>query len=371
MKILIIEDDADIRHSLQELLQCNQHEVLAAACGAEGIKLAETQPDLIFCDIGMPGMDGYEVIAAIHRLPNCVDIPFIYLTARADRDDQRRAMNLGADDFITKPFYEKDILEAIAARIRCRQPLRERIAALVTARRCVARANWSHELMTPLNGVLGGLQLIEAEAERIRPEELKDLLGLIRSGAERQYALARQLVLYFELEQRKATPASATAARCTGSEWIATGAAAAAALHHQQRNADLTVQCDPVELPLDGMYLSAAVTELVDNAFRFSRPGQRVTVTGAGDDSCYRIVVADQGPGMTEALREAIGPFVQFRAGGGAQRGLGLGLAIARSVAELSGGSFSLQSNPVGGLLVAIDLPCALPPCARETSRAG
>jgi len=118
MKILIIEDEEDIRQTLQDLLEIHGHTLLAAAEGREGLKLAEERPDLILCDINMPGMNGYEVVAAIQQLPHCRDIPFIFLTAMADRAAQRRGMELGADDYLTKPCSERELLEAIAARVR-------------------------------------------------------------------------------------------------------------------------------------------------------------------------------------------------------------------------------------------------------------
>lgn len=107
-------------------------------------------------------------------------MPFIFLTAPADRADRRSGMDLGADDYITKPFTERDILDAIAARGTRQRTLRGRIEELIEKRRREESANWSHELMTPLNGVLGGLELIEMEGGSVSPAELKDRLGLIR-----------------------------------------------------------------------------------------------------------------------------------------------------------------------------------------------
>jgi CheY-like chemotaxis protein len=119
--------------------------------------LAAEQPDLILCDIGMPGMNGYQVITAIKALPAGQDIPFVFLTAWADREHQRQGMTLGADDYITKPFTQSDILDAIAARMQRLRPLRERILALLADRRVVAQANWANELLPPFNGIMGGL----------------------------------------------------------------------------------------------------------------------------------------------------------------------------------------------------------------------
>lgn len=356
MNILIIEDEPAIRETLQELLELNGHTVLVAADGLRGVELAREGPEFILCDVGLPGIDGYRVITEVRKLPQCRDIPFIFLTARAERDDQRRGMALGADDYITKPFTERDIMDAIAARVSRQQPLRERLEQLLAERRTVFTANWSHELMTPLNGVLGGLELIEQEAENIKPGELRDLLSLIRSGAERQQALSNKLMLYYELESVLAKPERPPAAYLSGLPAIKDGAGQAA--RQEGRTADVRIDCAPGRLPMPPVYAGRAVAELVGNACRFSRPGQPVVVTGTLQDGHYRIEVADRGSGMTEEQCARFGPFIQFGRDKREQQGLGLGLAIAASTARLAGGRLVLAPRTDGpGLRATLELP--------------
>ena len=357
MKILIIEDDLTIRENLHDLLELYGHAVLAAHNGVEGIKLAENDPDLILCDISMPGMGGFDVIAAVRKLPKGRDIPFIFLTAMANRADQRLGMSLGADDYITKPFTEVEIIAAIAARVRRLRPLRERVEELVAERRFVVDANWSHELMTPLCGVLGGLELIEAEADTIQPGELKTLLGLIRVGAERQHALAKKLVLFFGLERLKATVPPKPFLYNDAAAAITAGAVQAAM--EEKRFDDLIVRCDSGSVPVGEANLIAAVSELVSNACRFSKKDQPVRVTGTREGPRYEIEIIDQGIGMTAEQRASVAAFTQFERQEREQQGLGLGLVIARSVAELSGGQLTLEDGPgFRGLTAVIDLPC-------------
>jgi CheY-like chemotaxis protein len=255
MKILIIEDESAIRDTLREILELNRYTVIAAADGPAGVKLAEQSPDLIFCDIGLPGMDGFQVLTAIRALPTGRDLPFVVLTARADRSDQRHGMALGADDYITKPFTEREIIDTIQARVRRQQPLRDRLAQLLDERRSELGAQWSHELMTPLNGVLGGLELIEGEADTIDPSELKELLGLIRAGAERQHALSRKLVLFYELERLRASPPAKTPRGCVP-DALTTGTQRAAKA--EKRPDDASVRAEPGFVALDAAHLAAA-----------------------------------------------------------------------------------------------------------------
>lgn len=126
MKILIIEDEPLARENISLILQMEGYETRAAANGAEGIRIAlEERPDLILCDITMPEADGHEVLRAVRAAPEAASTPFIFLTARSDRRDLRDGMNLGADDYLTKPASASDILCAITARLE-REKLRPR-----------------------------------------------------------------------------------------------------------------------------------------------------------------------------------------------------------------------------------------------------
>ena len=117
--ILVIEDQPQIQANIREILELSNFSVMTAGSGQAGLKLAgETRPDLIICDIIMPGLDGYEVLAALRQQPTTAQIPLIFLTARSDRADVRRGMELGADDYLTKPLEPTELLRAVEARLR-------------------------------------------------------------------------------------------------------------------------------------------------------------------------------------------------------------------------------------------------------------
>ncbi len=122
--ILIIEDEDLARKNLALILGMEGYRALTAADGREGIAVAlNEKPDLIVCDITMPGADGLTVLAAVRKNPGTSATPFIFLTARSDRADLRSGMNLGADDYLTKPAAASEVLAAIAARFE-RETLR-------------------------------------------------------------------------------------------------------------------------------------------------------------------------------------------------------------------------------------------------------
>lgn len=118
-KILIVEDNAAVRENLEEILELSDYDVTTAENGKRGVELAKrVKPDLIICDIMMPDLDGYGVLRILSKKPETAAIPFIFLTAKADKSDFRKGMNLGADDYITKPFEEDDLLQAIETRLK-------------------------------------------------------------------------------------------------------------------------------------------------------------------------------------------------------------------------------------------------------------
>ena len=116
--ILLIEDDAVLRENTTELLELSNYKVISVSNGKTGIYEAKHNlPDIIVCDIMMPELDGYSVIKTLSKLDITKHIPFIFLSAKTERQDVRKGMNLGADDYITKPFSEEELVSAIESRL--------------------------------------------------------------------------------------------------------------------------------------------------------------------------------------------------------------------------------------------------------------
>jgi EAL domain-containing protein (putative c-di-GMP-specific phosphodiesterase class I) len=126
-KILVIENEMLVRENLLELLEAESFVVIPAANGREGVEMAiAQQPDLILCDIMMPELDGYQVLKALRQHPLTTTIPFIFLTAKVAKADFRQGMELGADDYLTKPFTRQELLGAIASRLAKQNSMRSR-----------------------------------------------------------------------------------------------------------------------------------------------------------------------------------------------------------------------------------------------------
>ncbi len=118
-KILVIEDEPEMRRNITALLRYHDYKPIEAENGRVGVELAKREkPDLILCDVMMPELDGHGVLQALHQNPELALIPFIFLTARGEKDDLRNGMNLGADDYLTKPVPNAELVRAIEARLR-------------------------------------------------------------------------------------------------------------------------------------------------------------------------------------------------------------------------------------------------------------
>jgi len=125
-KILIIEDNDEVRENLEEILDLYGYDTETAENGKVGVEKAlNNPPDLILCDIMMPELDGFGTLNILGRKPATADVPFVFLTAKSEKEDFRRGMNLGADDYVTKPFYKDELLQVIETRLRKSERLKK------------------------------------------------------------------------------------------------------------------------------------------------------------------------------------------------------------------------------------------------------
>lgn len=124
--ILLIEDNQEVRENTAEILELANYKVLTAENGKIGVDLAKKEnPDLIICDVMMPELDGFGVLHVLGKSPETASIPFIFLTAKSEKEDMRKGMNLGADDYLTKPFDDLELLDAVEIRLKKNEILKE------------------------------------------------------------------------------------------------------------------------------------------------------------------------------------------------------------------------------------------------------
>lgn len=354
LRILVVDDEPQMRDTLELMLTHYGHQVELAEDGHHALALASQEPDLILCDVNMPGQNGYAVLEAIRRNPRLQETPFIFLTGLHDRRSMRQGMALGADDYLTKPFTIEELNSAIAACYRKHASVRHRLRQLAEARRSAGHAAWSHELLTPIHGVMGFAAMLEEEADTITRDELRWMAKGIRKSGERQLALARKILRHHELARCRDDGRTEPGSGRSGVLADAARAAATAA----GRPLDVVIECADALVAVAPSWLETIGFELVENACKFSPAGTPVVVRGSIAGSSFRFEVRDGGRGMTAEERTAIAPFRQFNREKNEQQGLGLGLSLVQEVAVLTGGALRLSPGVGGaGLHVLVELP--------------
>jgi len=359
--ILIVDDDEMIRTAIAAILEGTGYEVEEAENGLQGLeRVAVSKPDLIICDVNMAKMDGYEMLEQLQQDPATAMIPFLFLTGYADHQHFRRGMKLGADDYLLKPITHDELLGAVEKR------LQKQAAFLASTKRKMdeLRASISlalpHELRTPLHGILGFCNLL-LEEKNLSPEDVADFATRIQKSAERLQRLIENFLIYAQLELLASDQTQLEALRKAQTDDVGKVVEVVAkqkALHYQRVN-DLRFQSQPAAAQISPEYLTRLVEETIDNAFKFSARGTPVHVTLRASEGNCRLAVTDQGRGMTaEQLRE-IGAYMQFNRKMFEQQGSGLGLSIARRLAELHGGNAKIESTVGTGTTVTVTLPLA------------
>ncbi|MGV8119047.1 MAG: response regulator [Candidatus Xenobiia bacterium LiM19] len=358
--VLVIEDDAVLRNNIMDMLAIEGFSVRNASNGRDGIELAKSHhPDLIICDIMMPGIDGYGVLEELHRSPATAAIPFIFLTAKAELSDVRKGMEHGADDYITKPFTFNTLLNSVRARVAKNDAIKHRIQQDID-RLCTCIAlSLPHEVRTALNGILGASSLLIEQADSYGGDELHNLYELIHSSATRLNRLVENYLCYAELEiaVRDSKLGSYYRSFCSEATSSLITTIAEARAERDRRSSDLHLELKGHSCSMKESHFVKIVEELVDNAFKYSKARSPVKVSTSCSDGFLELAVFNIGHGMTDEQVRSIGAFIQFDRTVFEQQGTGLGLVIVKRIAELYGGSLHLDSSPVESMRAVVKIP--------------
>src|SRR5258705_323781 len=361
-KVLIVDDTEEIRIIISESLNLFGFVTLTAGDGTGGVEMARKHnPDLIICDINMPNMDGYATLTALREEESTATIPFIFLSGASDKINMRRGMELGADDYLTKPFTHKELMAAVNARLDKQADLQRQSEKKLDELRGNITMALPHELRTPLNGILGLASIMIDDYANMPPAEVLESAKYIHESALRLHRLIENFLLHSQIElmasEKKKIETASNSAPLPVEQIIPDLARKVAARF--KRDADLLVEIPPGVLLIPADHFKKIVEELIDNAFKFSDKGKTVRVSSSMSDNNFLLAIADQGRGMTREQISTVGPHMQFERKTFEQQGSGLGLVIAKRLTELLGGQFMIESNL--GLGTTIRVSFAMP----------
>ncbi len=363
--ILVVEDDMHLMEGIRDILEINDYHVLTAANGAAGLDVLETQPrppDLIVSDIMMPRMDGYDFFHAVRAREHWVAIPFIFLTAKGERDDIKRGKSMGAEDYVVKPFDADELLVAVSAKLKRRKELDAIRQTEVSNIKHNILTILNHEYRTPLTYIVAYADMLERDADELSVSDMRAFLHGLNAGANRLRRLVENFILLVELETGAADRTFA---------WRATTLTNYLALlrmvehkyldlaEEQGFHIQVSVEDNLPPIRADVEYLNAALECLVDNAIKFSiREGSVIHLRAYDADTQVCLSVSDQGRGIPDHEKENIfQSFYQIDRERFEDQGAGAGLAIVRGIVRLHGGSVTVDSEYGEGSTFTLALP--------------
>ncbi|KAB2842187.1 MAG: hybrid sensor histidine kinase/response regulator [Melioribacteraceae bacterium] len=347
-KIVLIEDDHLLSENLAELLTENGYEVIPATNGKEGIKIVKSQiPDLVISDVVLPGSSGLEVKRTLNKDPLVSTIPFIFLSARSDIQDVRKGMELGADDYVIKPFTNEQLLSSIKIRLNKNEIFKKHNKELTKS----IAFSLPHEFNNPLISILGYSEIIEDTCEKNKLENAEELIKysrIINAAGKELLGLIKRFLLVIKLETIFSDPEeinkyNENGAKFSMSSYIKNFISKLSVEKYENRviiqdNAENSL------LKISEEDFEIVVSELIDNAFKFGIKNTEIFITESVEDKFYCLLIKNYGRGMTREQIAQIGLFQQFEREKYEQRGSGIGLVIAKKLVELNKGYLRIES---------------------------
>jgi len=364
VRLLIIEDEQGIRENIQELLEAKGYVVRTAANGKQGVLEAiDFRPTLIVCDIMMPKMDGFKVLEYVRKTAIIQNTPFIFLTAKIDKNELRHGLELGADDYITKPFTAKDLVKAKKKRLKRHEKVVGEYTKVKHELDTTVFATYYNEFNTPLHGILGGLNLLLNARDSFTDKQIHDLLlSILKSGLRLNHSLAN--LMLFEEIKRAEVYTELLSMFSTGiarSNWTQKVKSELQTMTKEiyGRIPDLSIDLEECDIRMNAEYLQRVILELTDNAFKFSKANSPVQIKGRKEGDDYIIEVTDYGRGFVLESLDEIAPFKQFNRKKFEQQGLGIGLYLVKRLIDLNQGELKIISSEGEGTKITVQLPLA------------
>lgn len=358
-RILLVDDEPNLRLALQDMLELAGYDVVAVTDGEAALQVLETEAfDVIVADIMMPKVDGWELVRRVRNDRRLHDVVFLFLTARGQRDDDRLGRELGADDYLAKPFEPDDLLARIRHRLRRRRETLARWQDEVSRLQELNRfkdefvALTTHELARPLSSIRGFAELLINRAADDSPQ--RAFLELIRAESVGMAGLADDLTILAAMDRGEHLD-------CEPTDMAELLRAVLQPLHRPpmtHRFQLLAAEGLPT-FEADASLLKRAFANLVANAAKYAPHRTPIRLHAHRQDAWLVVDVADEGLGISPEDQAQLGkPFFRVRSEG--TRGIagtGLGLALAYRIVAAHGGRITVTSALGTGSTFRVWLP--------------
>lgn len=363
--ILVVEDHKPMSRAIKGILESEGYTVTTATDGVEALDaMDEVRPDLILADIMMPRMDGYTLYERIRACAEWVPIPFVFLTARSEREDKLKGKKLGAEDYITKPFDAEELIISVQSRLGRAQAIEQASEAAFEQLKQQIVTVLGHELRTPLTYVTGYTDLALEDISSLEHREVEAFLNGIKTGADRLNRLVEDLLLLVQIDSGQAREQfEALVARYRNVDEIVERTAKDFVPQARENRISLKIHTD-ADLPpvrLCKPFFVDALGRLIENGIKFSsNQGSEVRIGAESTGKWVVVTVSDDGVGIpVDEQDHLFERFRQINRDHQEQQGAGLGLAIAQALIELQGGKITVKSALGEGSTFSIFLPRA------------
>jgi len=360
--ILVVDDSQTIRESLSSLLRGAGYRVGTAGDGHEAYEKARAlSPDIILSDLEMPVANGLDLLAQVRGDAQLALVPFVMVTSVTDRPSIRRAMELGADDYLTKPFTPDEVLATVRSRLAKQGNWRQATQALARHYSQTMLGILPHEFRTPLNAILGFAEYMKMnQGEGLSADETREIGEMIQGAGQRLLDHTRRFLKLMEYQAAPATPSDAIC--LIERDWVAALCRKVLAEQVPPGDFQLRVEIAASMVLAREDYVRNLLRELLSNAAKFGRAGSVLAVSGgpAANGQRYVLSIDDEGRPFPLNRLQQVDAFTQFDRDQMEQQGLGIGLAIVSHALRLCGGELSIDNLPGNVVRVSLDLPLAL-----------
>lgn len=355
--LLIIEDDEDVLDNLKDILEHYGYMVSTAKDGFEGyLKAIELLPDLIICDIKLPELDGYELLDKLKRNPDTFMIPFLFLTAFTDKMFRRKGMNLGADDFITKPFENKDILNAVNSKINKYTEIRKSISYKLEFLRETISNAIPQNFVSPLHSILGFTTVLNNNYHIFDDEERLSLINNIFECGEIMLKMLDNYGMYLNLSTKIFDQLDLAEEDYSSNNFISEILEKES--NHYRIISSLRANIEPAKLMLQTNYLKKIISEFVSIASRYSYPEKQIQFEGiTTNNDNYSFSVTFYSKGLSKPVVESIGNFDNHKIKDINDQYCLVSMSLVKLIAELHKGSFSVSSIPYDKTKLEVVIP--------------